>query len=384
MTQAVLCCRIRPVTPTPAVSRKHAVGLHVLLVPTAGGQRCRIDFTKTMGCAVGKQDDDAPNDPQSAQQEMKQQEGSSGTKVLEEEIRLQNPSGSGDAVHFQAWIGHTVGPYTLTNVTANGLASMAGLRRGDQLIGMNGQNIEKYSLEHVLYLLCEDIETKLLLELKRTDGGITKYVWSFFELSIREGNPVIQVIQLLETHIDAIPTEILDAAISWIGAPVNAVEIYLPDENLYLGIDDEKLSFMKHDKDKCTFYRYNYEGGDSSQGNIVAYTQQNFKPPPTDIKNTPATTNGTSAPELFVEDFPSSMVTQLSFPPDPRLWYEKIDTTGDQEGRTLQSMTQQEWYLARDPANNAAILSKYALAMSILPVELPIVKIKTTEEAVST
>ncbi|XP_022096825.1 uncharacterized protein LOC110982596 isoform X2 [Acanthaster planci] len=326
----------------------------------------------------------ASNDPQSAQQKMERQEGRSGTKVLEEEIRLENPSGSGDAVPFQAWIADTVWPYVLTNVTANGLASKAGLRRGDQLIGINGLKIQKYSLQHVLYLLCKDIETKLLLELKRTDNGTTKYVWSFFELSIRDGNPVIQVIQLLETDIDAIPTEILEAAVSWIGAPVNAFDIYLPDENLYLGIDGDKLSFMQYDRDKCTFYRYNYEGGDSSQGNVVAYTQQNFKPPPTDIKNTPATTNGTSAPELFVEDFPSSMVTQLSFPPDPRLWYEKLDTTGDPIGRTLQSMTQQGWYLARDPENNAAILSQEAILVNVLPQELDRIPRKTTGEASST
>ena len=62
---------------------------------------------------------------------------------------------------------------------------------------------------------------------------------------------MIAVIQLLETDIDVVPTVIKEAAISWIGCPVNAFEIYSNDAKLYLGIDDGKLRFMEYDNEKC-------------------------------------------------------------------------------------------------------------------------------------
>ncbi|XP_022096873.1 uncharacterized protein LOC110982626 isoform X2 [Acanthaster planci] len=284
-----------------------------------------------MGCTPGRLNNSASNTHQITLQETEQ-----GSDIL-----LENPNGSGDAVNLQAQIADGVGHYTLTRVRADGLAFKAGLRSDDQLIGINGKTIEKYSLQYVLQFLREGIQSKLLLELKRSHSGCTKYVWSFFELSVQEGNPAIEVISLLETDIDVIPTNILDATISWTGAPVNAFDIYLPDEKLYLGIDDGRVSFMTYDKKKCTFYRYNYDGGDSSQGNVVAYTQQNFKPPPSMNRNTPAAKKDRAKPEVDTMHFPTSMVTQWSFPPDPRLWYEKIAPTGDQRGRTLESMTQQ-------------------------------------------
>ncbi|XP_038044725.1 uncharacterized protein LOC119719369 [Patiria miniata] len=322
-----------------------------------------------MGCAAGQHSqDDGHSDV-----DMQQQDDKNHGKTGKEKIFLANPRGFGDAVYFDAKLMYSEGSYILTDVTTGGLAYQAGLRDGDQLIGIYAKNIEKYSLRYILQYLREEVEKILLLEFKRSHGGCTKYIWSRFELTFQEGVPAIIDVQIVETDNDVIPDSMLKDAIYWGGAPIPGCEIYVEskDQTLYLGIDKGKLQFMTYDKNKCTFYGYRYISSiPPSQGNIVAYSQENFDPSKPSDKNTPAATGKKDKPQLDLLDFPSSMVTQTKFPSNDRLWFQTL-STGSAPAFNLESATHKGWYLSRDPKDNSAYLTKKSTATDLQIKALP-------------
>ncbi|XP_022102419.1 uncharacterized protein LOC110985595 isoform X2 [Acanthaster planci] len=273
------------------------------------------------------------------------------------------PVGFGrDPVDFNADLNDIDGCYVFQNIIENGLAFAVGVRNGDILFGINGTNIEGRGIEYVLDLLRTNHGyqvPQLLLAVQRNSkiaGEPPRFIWVIFKTVFQVGDPTVEVIQTLETDTTNMPFFVIQPTFSWLGPPVDPVNVYTEGEHpLYLCVKDDKIAFANYSPNSALFL-YKYSGGNPGKGNAVAYSLQSLTTPPLE-HSTPA---GTTEDTLKALNFPSYMTGGKGIPKDPRLWYNKTYKSAF----SLESVMAEGMYLGMGETGEA-MLSKKKTEMKV-------------------